>query len=880
MIKLENVTKVYSSKKGEDVKALNNISITFPNRGLYFIIGKSGSGKSTLLNILGTLDIPTSGTITINGQNITSFNERELTSYRSRHIGFIFQEFNLLDDLNVYDNIGLSLDLKKVKSTKKDIDAYLKMVGIENLGLRKVSELSGGEKQRVAIARALIKKPSLILADEPTGNLDSVNSEGIFNLLKQISQNHLVIVVSHDRESASKYADGIMEISDGEIIQNNININETYNALPLKKNNAHIGFFKSLKLAFSLIKHKKMRLIITIFLLTIAFTLFGFTYSLRKFDIPKTHAESMVKENEKNIVIKKTNKNFSLDNLMTEEEVKNITSNIDSKYYLVNYLYNNNSQAKINFGYNPKYENIFEIAYYNTFSFTPKFIKLNNEDLNNLDIIGSIPDGENEVLITEYLAQNFLVSSYETYNETDKLLPQHYEKNINQIEDLINQKLYIDNGYVIIVGIIKDQYLSKYESLKDETVSKMQKRPSKLYQEFKSIYDDLEQNLYITDEFSINTKLTKNNNIEGNLYDIIGYFNDEEFYETFQFATLKDEIQYYNGSKMETLKSLNSDEIVISYDFFDTLTNNELSKKVKENMLKAKEEYDKKVKERENKLKEYEEKQALEPEFVIPNIPEVKEIDYKKINEESLIEVYNKMDFQNKEIVIEIVDKYHLTSDNDSTKYPFKIAGVTFNDISFISYIGSDYNKYNLPNLVTSSINIEESSQSKLEDIFRNYSESNYIVETRFSEQIKNIASVVDNISQIAKYITIGFMVFGIVLLTMFITSNFSINKKKIGILRALGMKTFDVMKIFVLESLIIGSWTFLLASILSFVTVNIANNYITKELYFYVKPIIYNYQSIISTLIIVLLTIMISVIIPILKLAKNKPITLINKSN
>ncbi len=881
MIKLANVTKIYNPKKGNKTKALDNISLEFPSKGIYFIIGKSGSGKSTLLNILGSLDNPTSGTITVNGQNITAFNEKELTSYRSSHIGFIFQEFNLLEDLNVYDNISLTLNLKTIKSNNKDIDTYLKMVGLENLGLRKVNELSGGEKQRVAIARALIKNPALILADEPTGNLDSKNSNEIFKLLKKISQNHLVIIVSHDRENAKKYGDGIIEIKDGQIVKNNINLLKEDNNLSLEINKSHLNLLKSLKLAFSLIRNKKIRLVFTIFLLTIAFTLFGFTYSLKKFDIPKTHAESMIKENEKNVTIKKFNKDFRLENLLTTKEVTNITDNINSKYYLVNYLYNNNTESEIRFGYNPKYENISNLAYYYTNSFTPKFIKLPTEDLDNLDIIGSIPNDANEVLITEYLAENFLVQSYELYNDTDKNLPKHYEKNIAKITDLINQKLYINNGYVIIAGIIKDNNLNKYMSLKNESLSKMNKRPTKLYQEFQSIYPELIKNIYITDDFVNKTELDKNNMIQSetyNFYNVIGYYNNEEFYETYDLATLKDEVKFFDGNKITVLNNLNNDQIVLSFDFFDILSHNELSKKIREYTNEELNEYKRKVQEREAKLEEYYQEMAENPDFVIPNLPEVKEVDHNKIQEKALKEVYDSLDFQNKEITLEIIDKYHIMGSEDSQKYTFKISGVTFDDASFISYISNDYDKYNLPNLVTSSINIEETNQTKLENIFRNFAKSNYVVETRFSKQISSIANVVDNISKIAKYITFGFMVFEIILLTMFITSNFSINKKKIGILRALGMKTIDVIKIFILESIIVGSCTFILASLLSFITVNMVNNYITKELYFYVKPIIYNYQSIISILIIVLLTIIISVIIPILKLVKNKPINLINE--
>lgn len=222
MIELRNVTKIYKSKKASDTIALNDISLKFPDKGLVFVLGSSGSGKSTLLNLLGLLDKPTSGEILVNGTNINKMGDKLLTRYRNNYIGFIFQEFNLFDELNVYDNIELCINAKNVLDIKGKVDNLLNDLGLSGYGKRKINELSGGEKGRVAIARAIIKNPSVILADEPTGNLDSENSRIIFDILKKISKNHLVIVVSHEEALAQIYADAIVRLEDGKIIQNNI----------------------------------------------------------------------------------------------------------------------------------------------------------------------------------------------------------------------------------------------------------------------------------------------------------------------------------------------------------------------------------------------------------------------------------------------------------------------------------------------------------------------------------------------------------------------------------------------------------------------------------------------------------------------------------
>ncbi len=225
MIEINNLIKEYNTSK-KVVHASNDITYQFKSNGLHFILGKSGCGKTTLLNILSGLDSYDSGSVIVNGYNISKLTEKELDNYRNIHIGIIFQDFNLLQDINVYDNLKIVLKLQGSKCDEKNkleqedikIEQILKEVGLEGYEKRKVSELSGGEKQRIAIARCLLKKTDIIFADEPTGKLDKKTGEAILDLLKQISKNRLVIVVSHDREAAYKYGDKIIHMSDGRIV--------------------------------------------------------------------------------------------------------------------------------------------------------------------------------------------------------------------------------------------------------------------------------------------------------------------------------------------------------------------------------------------------------------------------------------------------------------------------------------------------------------------------------------------------------------------------------------------------------------------------------------------------------------------------------------
>ena len=218
MLEIKNIVKIYRSKTGEEVRALDGVSIQFPESGMVFLLGKSGSGKSTLLNVIGGLDSYDEGEFSIMGKSSKDFVGSDFDAYRNTFIGFIFQEYNVLDDFTVGANIGLALELQGKKATGEAIEEILAKVDLVGYAHRKPNELSGGQKQRVAIARALVKEPQIIMADEPTGALDSNTGKQIFDTLKALSKDKLVLVVSHDRDFAEKYADRIIELSDGRII--------------------------------------------------------------------------------------------------------------------------------------------------------------------------------------------------------------------------------------------------------------------------------------------------------------------------------------------------------------------------------------------------------------------------------------------------------------------------------------------------------------------------------------------------------------------------------------------------------------------------------------------------------------------------------------
>lgn len=222
LIEVKNLNKIYGSGETE-VKALKNINLNIEQGEFVAIVGQSGSGKSTLLHLIGGIDIPSSGEVIIDGKNIYKLKEKELSILRRRKLGFIFQFFNLIPVLTAQENIEMPVLLDNEKIDKKYMNELLRILGLEERKNNYPSQLSGGQQQRVSIGRALANKPSIILADEPTGNLDSKNSKEVLELLKYCAKkyNQTLILITHDINIA-KSADRVITIEDGEITSDEV----------------------------------------------------------------------------------------------------------------------------------------------------------------------------------------------------------------------------------------------------------------------------------------------------------------------------------------------------------------------------------------------------------------------------------------------------------------------------------------------------------------------------------------------------------------------------------------------------------------------------------------------------------------------------------
>ncbi|MEG2684709.1 MAG: ABC transporter ATP-binding protein, partial [Erysipelotrichaceae bacterium] len=405
MIKLIGINKTYTNKRKIKTKALVDVNLNLEQCGLVFILGRSGSGKSTLLNLLGGLDKSDSGQILVDEQELSKFNRKEMDAYRNSYIGFIFQEFNLIDSYTVYQNIELALSLQGIKASYEEMDAVLASLDLDGIGNSLPNELSGGQRQRVAIARALIKKPKVLLADEPTGSLDTQTGNAIFKCLKERAKDHLVLVITHDEEFAKTYGDRIIKIEDGRIA-NDTTYNEDTEALSISKQNItpSLNGRQAAKFGISNLRHKKLKLVMSVLLTSFTLVMLALSSATSSFEKVIAH-KTVLNKNEalsqaEIVGYSDDMRPGMLVNLSSNDinKIKEITKlDYRPRYVYINELSsqdNNNVSTNI---YNFKEDNN---LYYNTLG-TLMFINDiadNTKELNN--IVGRLPKADDEIVIT------------------------------------------------------------------------------------------------------------------------------------------------------------------------------------------------------------------------------------------------------------------------------------------------------------------------------------------------------------------------------------------------------------------------------------------------------------------------------------------------
>lgn len=536
MIKIDELSKFYNKKQR---RALFNVDLELPDSGLIFIVGKTGSGKSSLLNIIGCIDQDYQGTVLFNNTNIRKMENKEKYYYRSNDVSFIFQDYNLIEEYTVMENIRIAVNIQGKSISDNEILEILKKLNIEEYAHRLPYMMSGGERQRIAIARAICKKTPVILADEPTGALDMDTSINIIEILKEMSKTSLVIIVTHNETLALNYGDQIIRLKKGQIIEHLVkekNINSHIDDCNdffhnRKKNLISIPFKDKTKISFLNLKFKIPRIILIILLNLFTLTVIGLLTELVCFNFKDLNFREISSYNRNYIYA--GSKNGYFDN----EEIDQL--NTDFVNTVPVYDFFNNQKVSLNLS-------DFVDSNFGHSSGGIEGTQENFDFFNIKLIVGRLPTKDNEVVITKSL--------FECYKEYG-LIEHGYVKHIKNYESVLDRNITVINKNFKICGIVDTglefnsyNLLSKNINIKKEfdllTYSSIH---SALFfnqglqnKQEENITDDI---LYLAVPFK-NSK----NDIEA----LVNYFDKSETY----ISDLSFEIEINNGKQILFLKNL------------------------------------------------------------------------------------------------------------------------------------------------------------------------------------------------------------------------------------------------------------------------------------------------------------------------------------
>lgn len=983
MLSIRNLVKIYKPKKAEPVKALNNVSIDFAETGLVFLLGKSGSGKSTLLNTIGGLDKFDGGEIIIKGKSSKDFSTTDFDSYRNTFIGFIFQDYNILEEFTVAKNLALAVELQGKKPDKEEIDNLLAQVDMLEYAKRKPNQLSGGQKQRIAIARALIKNPEIIMADEPTGALDSATGKQVMETLKKLSKNKLVIIVSHDREFAEEYGDRIIELKDGKIIKdvtkkeivaketNGIKViddnliiikkgqsitkdnfkiiedaikknvdkediiisldkssNEKIRSVSSINNDGNKeGFTKTteediklkdygkkdlhliksrfknkdaFKMGASSLKYKKGKLFFTILLSLVAFVLFGVVDTFSCFNVSKSTCDTLSMICPEVVSVTKAHYNkykLELDDL----DLTKLKAKTNQNFYPVKTIGRGYSWT-IDNTYGNSRNPMFDIGISGVMTLTQDIAN----DLNTPLLVGNYPVNKGEAVITKHLFECFERSN----NNDDGFTPS------TNYSSILNKKISNAGREYKIVGILDDKVdFSSYNSDGGEGIGYMlnYEEARKLGEygfskvlfvcddDFNSVTTESENEFYLVGDGLSEFSYLSSNFIEFKTYYKEGY-NINSVLGNNQIKISYDILKQlkYSGNATEfllgdsklkfTQRDYGSgDETTIEYEVVAVTTYNQPSNNMPiiftrdiSNISSYIELLDG------SGNKEYISCNSM----AIDKVGEITGISFKN-NFNGIL--------KDNQIIISkntLTDNFQYTGSTDdflqrNTKVKFYydyFHKYYFNEIEIVGIAeygdsrtvysaedGSIFKKGDYSFAVTKAGS--SGVITHLDSAFNSLTNNNlgFRFEDKSMVTIENFGGIIEEITAPLLYVSIGLALFSALFLSNFISTSISYKKREIGVLRAIGAKSWDVFKIFFYESLLISGITYVLSVIGTVVTCFIVNNSIVGGMGLKIVLLSFGIRQIALMFLITLLISIIATFLPVRKIAKKNPIDAIN---
>jgi len=981
MLELRNISRYYKQKKGPTVKALDGVNLTFNERGMIFVLGKSGSGKSTLLNVIGGLDKYTDGDLLIKGKSTKTFSQSEFDSYRNTMVGFIFQEYNVLDEFTVGQNIGIALELQGKKATSEAINDILKLLDMQGYANRKPNTLSGGQKQRVAIARALVKNPEIIMADEPTGALDSVTGRQLFETLKKLSEEKLVIIVTHDQEFAETYGDRIIEFSDGKIIrdvsrtesekvdqakifteqgitlkagyqltaedleqinrylQSNTDktfikvLNEAYDfkdtpeikpipqtdKLPLIK--SKMPFLSTLKMGASALKHRTIRLVLSIILASTAFVMFGLTDTIASFNQKDTAVSTMQKAEIKTSVVEKRRREkfetyqFDRELRLTKEDIVAL-NNVAPGIQATPLTFQFSIFLNPHFGNHEEWQKnrIFAAApLAGTVSVAPA--KLSGFDLKMHS--GTLPSLETEVALPEFIAMYFKDHGYRT-NATQQA------ETINSYNDLIGKKL----GEYTVTGVVDTNLdLTPFNELRDNNEPRdlwtLQNKLRNYLQsgfhntyfvsnEFFSRFDNVTP-AYLMSDYAYPYNYEIVNSEEGEFQETISSFlslkaleNNEKTYflfdESKSITTLSENEIIFDGNNLRSLKPEITDVIensvsAIKSEFITSDANDMAIEAYLKDYYYRYPEFQSEgdvaahstwTNAQKNKYRTYYADALFNPLILYKdNIYQPTKYGEKLLVDKLKVEIPASIDpltlklsRQSKDGVINYPEFKIVGMDFDYNEYLQMPGFIYYNNIMYISDEAAATLDLIVDGVYESAIvyhGLDRASLNKLLNL--EYKVNNefvgdyFIFKNEVLNTVSSVAFVLEMMRSVFTVIGAIFAVFAALLLINFITLSVSFKKQEIGILRAIGARGFDVAGIFMNEAGIIAAINYVLAVAGTIIATILINQRFSSQLGSEIVILIFGVRQFILLLVIAFGIAALSSFIPVIRLSRKKPI-------
>lgn len=918
MLEVRKLSKIYKTNQ-QTVYALNEISLKFQDKGMVFILGKSGSGKSTLLNILGGLDRFDAGEIFIGGLSSKDFKEQDFDSYRNTLIGFIFQEYNVIEQFSVKENIALALHLQGKEVKDESIENILKEVDLQGLEHRKPNELSGGQLQRVAIARALVKNPQIIMADEPTGALDSNTGKQVFETLKKLSKEKLVIVVSHDKEFAKQYGDRIIELADGHIVFDStlkevsntnkkddsilcienldeitedsilkiirqwktsskkiiISKDQTLNNRIIDKHlqqkkyefqatentdivieNKDVEFIQSklpfqsaFKLSLSNLKCKPFRLFMTILLSVCAFVLFGISMTLSHYQEEQVVTQTLV-ENQLNYTALKNYKRVKnydqalvqlsnhvelevgfqiqdFENIQKEYSQVNVKPVLDSDYYTNNFNILDQIGSLSLKSIHQKYEvnHLYGLSY------------INEEDLQELGytLTGRLPESTHEIAVPKFMMEQFLAKGYLDQNGV--------MHKIESYEDMLEKELSVivnsEKTSFRICGIIDTKFdLSPFvnDELQTSSLSGISN-----YVKEKEYYELLETGYHTLGYVS---KEVIDQAMQNDL--IYATYKGGDFYE------LNLEDMYSNFDAILDISSIDSQQCIALHEGNGV----------------------------------YVDYQAIQHMRMPSNLTLDEEVHrWMQERESSNSDAIKQVILQNLEHIQTRLKTIHYSSYTKPMKTPqaIPIKGIYIakqplyqSAIVMDSQQIKDYQPEPIGPIKRLILPI--SSITNLQSIVKTTyalraNELFPLLANPYMPIINNVNHIIQVLKPMSLSVAIMLAIFAALMFWNFLATSIQYQQQEIGILRAVGARSKDILKIYLNEAFMIASINWLFAILLCLFATNQMNMFLRSEFQFSISPFFFGILQMIELFLISTMVAYLGAAIPIYRIVRKKPI-------